>query len=1109
VRRLLVANRGEIAVRILRAATELGLETAVIASRDDAHSLHTRLAGRVANLEAEGPAAYLDGDRIVEVAVELGCDAVHPGYGFLSERPDFARRCGEAGLVFVGPTPDVLALFGDKARSRALAERCGIPVLPGTSGPTSLQEARAFLTSLGPDAALMVKAAGGGGGRGMRLVRDPAQLEEAYASCRSEALRAFGSDEVYVERFLPSARHVEVQVVGDGSGAVTHLWERECSLQRRHQKLVEMAPAPNLAAPLRGRLRAAAVEMAARTSYDGLGTFEFLVDEAGGIAFLEANARLQVEHTVTEEVTGVDLVKAQLGLADGRTLAELGLDQGSVPPPRGLAVELRVYAEELAPDGTVRSSPGVLGVFQPPSGPGVRVDTHGYAGYPVNPRFDPLLAKVVVHSPSGDLPAALARAHRALCEFLIEGPATNLPLLRNVVRRPEVAAGRVTTRFIDEHLGELLAPAPHPVLSLPRIGPGLDPGDPLAVLEYGRSRAPEPPPTEGGTVVAAPVQGLVVSVEVGEGERVQPGRRLLVIEAMKMHHDVRAERAGVVRGVVVAAGDLVGIGDALVVLDAAGGAETVDQPEQDAAVDLDAVRTDLAAVLERHHLTLDAARRDAVERRRRTGQRTARENLDDLCDPGSFVEHAPLVVAAQRQRRPLSELIERTPADGIVAGFATVNADRFGPERSACAVMAYDYTVLAGTQGGFGHEKMDRIFELAARRRTPLVVFAEGGGGRAGDTDGRGVSGFKVLAFHLYARLNGLVPLVAVVSGRCFAGNALLAGCADVLIATQGASLGMGGPAMIEGGGLGVYRPEEVGPMSVQVPNGVVDVLVSDEREAAAVARRYLSYFQGALPEWTCDDPRRLRWLVPEDRLRVYDVRQVIEGLADRGTVLELRRGFAPGMVTALARVEGRPLGIVANNPAHLAGAIDAAGADKAARFMQLCDAFGLPLLLLCDTPGIMVGPDAEKEALVRHAGRMFVAGANLGVPCFTIVLRKCYGLGALAMAAGSSKAVQFAVAWPTAEFGGMGLEGQVKLGYRKELAAIEDVAERRAVFERMVAERYEHGKAINAATFFEVDDVIDPADSRRWIAAALASAPRATADGPGAAARMRPIDTW
>jgi acetyl-CoA carboxylase carboxyltransferase component len=473
--------------------------------------------------------------------------------------------------------------------------------------------------------------------------------------------------------------------------------------------------------------------------------------------------------------------------------------------------------------------------------------------------------------------------------------------------------------------------------------------------------------------------------------------------------------------------------------------------------------------------------------------------VTDLCDPGSFVEYGPLVIAAQRRRRSVDELIEQTPADGLVAGIGAVNGHR-------TIIMSYDYTVLAGTQGLQNHRKKDRLFELAERLHLPIVFFTEGGGGRPGDTDGAGVSGLDCMAFALFARLSALVPLVGITSGRCFAGNAAILGCCDVIIATANSNIGMGGPAMIEGGGLGVYQPEEIGPMSVQVPDGVVDIAVADEAEAVAAAQRYLGYFHGPVDEWTCDDQLRLRRLVPENRMRSYDVRSVIHTMADRDSVLELRSEFGPGMVTALMRVEGRPIGLIANNPLHLGGAIDADGADKAARFMQLSDAFDLPLVFLCDTPGIMVGPEAEKTALVRHVSRMFLTSASLSVPFCTIVLRKGYGLGAQAMAGGSFKAPIFTVAWPTGEFGGMGLEGAVKLGYRRELAAIENTDERQALFEEMVERMYQHGKALNTATYFEIDDVIDPADTRRWISEALAAAPPAR---PRAAKKRAYIDSW
>lgn len=592
----------------------------------------------------------------------------------------------------------------------------------------------------------------------------------------------------------------------------------------------------------------------------------------------------------------------------------------------------------------------------------------------------------------------------------------------------------------------------------------------------------------------APMVATVVRVEVEPGDPVRAGQAVVVLESMKMEHLVRAPSAGVVAAVKVTAGDTVRQDQPLVTL----------TPTEDAGVveeepgDPDEVRSDLAEVLRRHEIGLDAHRPDAVRRRRDRGQRTARENLADLCDPGTFVEYGPLVVAAQRQRRGLDDLIARTPADGLVTGVADVNG-------APCVVMSYDATVLAGTQGAHNHAKKDRMFTLAARRRLPVVLLAEGGGGRPGDTDLPTVAGLDVPSFHLFARLSGLVPLVGVVSGRCFAGNAALLGCCDVVIATADATIGMGGPAMIEGGGLGVYRPEEVGPLSVQVPNGVVDIAVADEAEAVALARRYLSYFQGPSASWECADQRTLRASVPENRVRAYDVRAVIDTVSDTGSVLELRPSFGVGILTALVRVEGRPLGLIANNPLHLGGAIDTDAADKAARFLQLCDAHGLPVVSLCDTPGFMVGPDAERTATVRHFSRMFVVGANLSVPLCAIVLRKAYGLGVMAMAGGSLKVPLATVSWPTGELGGMGLEGAVKLGFARELAAIEDPVARQSTLDAMIQAAYEHGKALNAASLFELDDVIDPADTRRWITTTLADAPQP----PGLGKRRPHVDTW
>jgi acetyl/propionyl-CoA carboxylase alpha subunit/acetyl-CoA carboxylase carboxyltransferase component len=986
---LLIANRGEIAIRIARAAAEHGLRTVTVHSEDDAAALHTRKSDETRALRGSGPAAYLDAEQIVAVARAAGCDAIHPGYGFLSESSAFARRCAAEGLVFVGPTPEALDIFCDKTNTRALAQRSGVPVLAGTTGPTSLDEARVFLAAQGGGPGIMLKAITGGGGRGMRLVRSADDLEAAYARCRSEALQSFGNGDVYAERLFPRARHIEVQVAGDRSGGVTHLWERECSIQRQRQKLIEIAPAPGLGVLVRERILEAAVALARAAGLDNLATVEFLVDADGGedaaFAFIEANPRLQVEHTVTEEVTGLDLVRLQFDLAAGRTLAALGLDLGEVPRPRGMAMQVRINMETMASDGTARPAGGTLTAFELPSGPGIRVDTFGYAGYRTSPRFDSLLAKLIVSSRSAALADVAAKAYRALCELKIGGVPTNAPFLQSLLRHQALLAGRLHTGFVEDHIGELLGPdaSAHrrlffePPASSRRLGARVDPDDPLAVLALGKSAlgssdevaadAPEARDAGEGAAemkapentipVPAPMQGTIVSVTVREGETVRAGDELLVMEAMKMEHVIQARVSGIVRAIAVDRGDTVFEGHALAFIEETSLERAAESAGEE--IDLDVLRPDLAEVVARQAKTLDAARPGAVARRRKTGQRTVRENIAELCDEGSFVEYGSLVIAARRQRNTVEELIDSTPADGLVMGVGRVNGHLFPDTASRCVVMSYDYTVLAGTQGKKNHQKKDRMFKLAERARLPIVFFTEGGGGRPGDTDQVFAGNLHTPAFNMFGQLSGLVPLVGITSGRCFAGNAVILGCCDVVIATANANIGMGGPAMIEGGGLGVFRPEEVGPMSVQTRNGVVDIAVADEPEAVRAARQYLSYFQGATPEWTAADQRLLRRAVPENRLRVYDVRSVLTTLADTDSVLELRRDFGVGMITALIRVEGRPVGVVANNPMHLGGAIDSDGADKAARFMQLCDAYDIPLLFLCDTPGNMVGPEA------------------------------------------------------------------------------------------------------------------------------------------------------
>jgi len=1135
-KRLLIANRGEIALRIARSAGVLGVETVAVYAEDDARSLHARYADRAISLGADGVAAYLDGARIISIAKAEGCDAIHPGYGFLSENGGFAEACEATGLVFVGPTPQTLRTFGDKAHARALAEQCGAPLLRGVSRAVTLDDARQFLESLGPGGAVMLKAVAGGGGRGMRPVRSLDDLPSAFERASSEALSSFGSGEVYVEELLGRARHVEVQIVGDGAGAVSHLWDRECSLQRQRQKLVEVAPAFDLPTDLRTSMLESAVRLASAVNYRGLGTIEFLVDVRDEVpsrfAFIEANARLQVEHTVTEVVTDRDLVAVQLAIADGKRLSDLALLQDDIPTPRGVALQVRVNLESMSPNGTARPGGGVLTAYEPPTGPWVRVDGFGYAGYATSVRYDSLLAKVIVRGP--DVAAAARGALRALSEFKVLGAKTNIAFLQALLKSPALQAGELHTGYVEEHAAELLqdvserARYAEPWGREPKqAGARVDPMDPLAVLSLkpgdgtGGARParealadmPEGPP---GTMPApAPLQGMVISFSVAVGDLVRVGQPLAVMEALKMEHVISSPVAGLVREIALGVGDTIFEGTPLMFIEPM---EVEGEYLQAAPPDPDEIRPDLAEVLRLHHLASDEGRRAARDKRHAQVKRTARENIADLCDPGSFVEYGPIVTAG-RVRSDTPEVIEerilKTAADGMVMGVGQVNGAIFGPVNGRCAVLSYDYSVLAGTQGGKNHQKTDRLLGVAEKYRLPVVLYSEGGGGRTGIGSAPpapsaavgSVGGLSTRTWRQLGRLSGLAPLIGVNSGYCFAGNVVLLGACDVIIATKDSSLGIGGPAVIEGGGLGAYAPGEVGPVSIQEPNGVIDIVVEDEAEATAVARKYLSYFQGRTTNWVEHDQRPLRYLVPENRRAVYDIRKGINILADAGSVLELRPRWAVSMITAFIRVEGHPLGVIANNSnSPSGGAIESDGADKAARFLQLCDAFDIPVLSLIDTPGNMVGPEAEKTGLIRHCARMYVAGANLTVPYFNVVLRKAYGLGAIAMAAGSFDETFFSVSWPTGEFAGMGLEGSIKLGRRAELQAIADIPARKARYDALVAEAYAWARAVNAGTVFEVDDVIDPANTRKWLIMGLNSVPPA----PVRTHKKRAwIDTW
>ena len=1125
MKKILIANRGEIAIRIARTCNDLNIKAIGIYSEDDLNSLHLSKMDESFMVDEKGASAYLNIKKIIDIAKQEKVDGIHPGYGFLSENPAFAKAAKQAKIKFIGPSEKSLKIFGNKSEAKQLASKLNVPVIAGTEGKTSLKQATDFFKGLKKNSSVVIKAIAGGGGRGMRVVNTQSDLKDAMNRAASEAKSAFDSSDLYVEEYLENYRHIEIQVLGDGKGLATHFHERECSTERRHQKILEIAPAPGINKGLKEKMLDASVALIQESKYEGLATVEFLVDYAKeDFRFIECNARLQVEHTVTEAILGLDLVKAQIQIASGKTLKQLKLEQENISEPNGFAIQSRVNMEVIDSEGETKPSGGKFTSFDLPSGPGVRSDSYGYSGYETNPAFDSLIAKVITHSPEDNFKQALKRNYRSLCEFKIEGVPTNLELLKNILTDTKFRNNELHTNFLDQNIKNLLSKGNHADLSdinrslkknTPKRGK-IEDLDPLAVLDHGKSggvfvdesenilQLESEELSEGLSSILAPMQGMIVKFEVKKGDEIWKGKPLLIMEAMKMEHEVLSSISGIVKEIKVQPQDTVFEGHSLMTIQLAEVKQKDTKKTKD--VDLDWIRPDLKEALERKGASHDENRPEAVKKRYATGHRTARENIEDLCDEGSFVEYGSVVIAAQRRRRTEEDLIKNTTGDGMVCGLGHVNGHLFEESDSRVMAMSYDYMVLAGTQGKMNHAKKDRMFEIAEQNQLPTILFAEGGGGRPGDTDTSGVAGLDCLAFTYFAQLSGLVPVIGITTGRCFAGNAVLLGCCDVIIATEDSNIGIGGPAMIEGGGLGVFTPEEVGPMDVQVPNGVVDFSVKDEKEAIEVAKKYLSYFQGTVKDWKAPDPRKLRFVVPENRLRYYNMREVIEGIADIGSILEIRKDWAPGIITSFIRVEGRPVGVGANNPGHLSGAIDSPGADKGSRFIQLCDAFDIPILSLIDCPGIMVGPESEKTALVRHAARMFVVGANIETPLMSVVIRKAYGLGAQAMAGGSFKIPLFTVTWPTGEFGGMGLEGAVKLGYRKELEAIKDPKKRIEAYEKMVADSYHRGRAVNMASHFELDDVIDPAETRNWIMGALKSLPPRR----DRASKKRPnVDTW
>ncbi|MFU8866077.1 MAG: carboxyl transferase domain-containing protein [Rhodobacterales bacterium] len=1083
--KVLIANRGEIVVRIARTLAEMEIISVAIHSIDDAESLHVTACDQAVNLGRSGVEAYLDQSSIIASAKAAGCELVHPGYGFLSESAAFADACAEAGLVFIGPAPKTLRVLGDKTAARNLARKIGVPLARGSNEATSLNQARDFMHSLG-GSAVMIKALSGGGGRGMRAIERIEDLPEAYARASSEAKTAFGCDKLYIEELIRPARHIEVQIIGDAGGNVAHLYERECSLQRQNQKVVEFAPARSLDANLRQRILEASVQMARAADVQTLCTMEFLVDESkpqGRFVFMEANPRLQVEHTVTEEIMGVDLVRTQIELAQGSSLADIGLTQDRVGTPRGTAVQLRINMETIDAHGAAHPSSGRLAAFAPPGGYGIRVETFGYPGYVTSTNYDSLLAKVIVWHPTASIGPVLRRAGRALAEFRIEGVETSIPFLRGLIAHPEVREDRFNTGTVERLAGELAVEGSGRVYFRE---------DAECEGTSGLERAHEVP--EGMMSQDTPIGGTVVSLAITIGDEVRRGQPVAVVEAMKMEHTVTASHSGIVIEVSVVPGQSIQKDQPLFVLDPQELGEieaatmNIAQGHEAHLADLEGWRNSLS----------DLGRPEAVALQRSRGMMTARERIEAVSDPGSFTEIGGHV-------RNL-ELDRPAPADGVVTGSCRIDG-------RTVYILSQDFTVIGGSAGHVGDAKMIRLAQLARDHGSPLVMLLDGGGHRIQDGQSSHAYASGTTLFQEFARLSGWVPIVAAVLGYGFAANTNFAGMADFVAMVRGQStMGIAGPALVKAGTGEVITTMGLGGADIQVDqNGLADAAFDTEKETLDAVRRFLSYLpsnaraeRAPEPPFKVSNQAELERLVPTNTRRAYDMRRVIATLVDIGSAFEHRSTYGTNIITAYARLEGRAVGMIGNQPMVRGGMLDASACEKAARFIATCDAFGLPLVYLVDIPGMSIGSEAEASVLGRRSARMLFELGHATVPVVSVVLRKGYGLGFLAMAGGRSFDADAAFAWPTAEICAMSVEGSVDVLWKKSIDAAPNSTARRNELINGIRARI---GPLQAAEGFGIDDLVTPQETRaRIVDVLLRSQPRKNRQMPPKFRAISPI---
>lgn len=1101
-KRVLIANRGEIAIRVARAAASLGIESVAVFTPADSQSLHTKLADKAVEIGkniADPLRAYLDIEAIVSAARESGADCIHPGYGFLSENANFAERCHAEGLRFVGPSPAALALFGDKVEARAFAQIQGIPVVPGAPGAlASSADAKAVAQAIGYP--VMLKASAGGGGRGMRIVTDSTEMDEAFARCQGEAQAAFGNGAVFLEKIVPRPRHVEVQVLGDAQGNVVHLFERDCSVQLRHQKVVEVAPAPNLDDALRERILGDAVTLARAAAYENAGTVEFLVDpESGRHFFIECNPRIQVEHTITEQVMGLDLVEAQFRIAAGESLAAIGIaDQKAVGKPRGFAIQARVVAQ-----GT-----GTLTAYREPSGPGVRVDACGYLGLAPPPQFDPLLAKVICQSgSSGTFESAVDRTERALAEFHIAGVLTNLEQLRAILANGAFRRGDARTTLLSDAI-EPAKGAQTTLRFLDQQASALG-----RVARGGQAPARPLPVPPGHQPIESPHAGAVVDIKVRAGDTVRAGETLFVVSAMKMESSIGAPCAGIVESIApIAAGASVDGGQILAVIKPSGSTQAAPIVPRDESWTpmLDKVAA-LQAIA--HQRLAPGSREPGVVRQRNRNKLTCRERIDVLLDRGSFREVGSLAGFASFD--DAGEIAEFTPASHV-GGQGRI-------EGRPCIVCADDFTSRGGHADGAIGQKSRYLDRLSIEIRTPsirLLDGSSGGGSVATMVPKQGTSaessakestgaikvgqprvvgsGGSFLPGHLgssyYADQLATVPVVNLLLGSVVgigAAKAVL-GHFSVMVRDISQLFVAGPPVVSHAMGYDVTK-EDLGGWHIHCRNGSVDNLAESEEEAMAQTRRFLSY----LPSSTYEAPpvqattdkadrreEELLTLVPRKRIATFDVRRAIQLIADRDSFFEIGPLWGTDQVTGFIRLAGHPVGVIASDSRHVnGGALTADGCDKLKRHLDLCDLFHIPLLNLVDNPGFAVGIEHEIAGTIRKGGEWMIAFAQIRIPIFTVLMRRSFGVAGNNYATPRS-AASVRVTWPAADVGGIPPEGGIEAAYKRQLAEAADPAALRAE----INARIESVRGpVGPLNRFEIEEMIDPRDTRRlaceWVA--------------------------